>query len=488
MAISAKKSSSSQGLGIIALAGVVVSSMVGGGIFSLPQNMASASGLGAIILAWLLTGFGMYFIASTFRTLSTARPDLTAGIYMYSREGFGPFAGFIIGWGYWLCQIFGNVGYAVITMDALNYFFPPFFSGGNTVWSILGGSLLIWVFNYIVCKGVKQATILNVIGTIFKLVPIFIFIIVLAFFIQWYKFGYDFWGFVAQKTQSIGGVGTQIKSTMLVTLWAFIGIEGAVVLSNRAKNQNSVGKATLLGFIGCWIIYVLLSILPFGIMNQPELAQVPNPSTAGVLEKLIGEWGSIIMNLGLVIAVLSSWLAWTMITAEVPFAAAKNGTFPKIFAKENKQEAPVASLIITSSLMQISMLLVYFAQNAWNTMLSITGVMVLPAYFMSALYLWKFSRLDSYPKKPLISSKSALVSGILGAIYAVWLMYAAGLQYLLMAVVFVAIGIPLYIWHCAKTKEAKKEIFTKTELAFALIIIGLAILAIILFSLDIVKL
>lgn len=488
MAISAKKSSSSQGLGIIALAGVVVSSMVGGGIFSLPQNMASSSGLGAIILAWLLTGFGMYFIASTFRTLSTVRPDLTAGIYMYSREGFGPFAGFIIGWGYWLCQIFGNVGYAVITMDALNYFFPPFFSGGNTVWSILGGSLLIWIFNYIVCKGVKQATILNVIGTIFKLVPLLIFIIVVAFFVQWHKFGYDFWGLVAQKAQSLGGVGTQVKSTMLVTLWAFIGIEGAVVLSNRAKTQNSVGKATLLGFIGCWIVYVLLSILPFGVMNQAELAQIPNPSTAGVLEKLMGEWGAVIMNVGLVVAVLSSWLAWTMITAEVPFAAAKNGTFPKIFAKENKHEAPVASLIITSSLMQISMLLVYFAQNAWNTMLSITGVMVLPAYFMSALYLWKFSRLDSYPKKSLISSKSALISGILGTIYTIWLMYAAGLQYLLMAVVFVAIGIPLYVWHCAKTKETRKDLFTKTELAFALIISGLAILAIILFSLGIVKL
>lgn len=488
MAIHAKKSSSNQGLGTIALAGVVISSMVGGGIFSLPQNMASSSGLGAVILAWLLTGFGMYFIASTFRTLSVVKPDLTAGIYMYSREGFGPFAGFIIGWGYWLCQIFGNVGYAVITMDALNYFFPPYFSGGNTGWSILGGSFLIWMFNFIVCKGVKQATILNFIGTIFKLVPLFIFLIIVAYFVQWHKFGNDFWGLVAQKGKaSLGGVGTQIKSTMLVTLWAFIGIEGAVVLSNRAKNQNNVGRATLLGFLGCWVIYVLLSILPFGVLTQPELAQIPNPSTAGVLQGLVGVWGSVIMNIGLIVAVLSSWLAWTMITAEIPFAAAKNGTFPKIFTKENKHNAPVASLIITSCIMQISMILVYYANNAWNTMLSITGVMVLPAYFMSSLYLWKFSRLDGYPKKPLVSANSALVSGILGSIYAIWLMYAAGLEYLLMAVVFVAIGIPLYIWNQVKTNDSKKSIFTKTELAFALILIGLAILAIILFSLGIVK-
>ena len=118
-------------LGLAALACVVVSSMVGGGIYSLPQNMAAGASAGAVLLAWLVTGVGMYFLANSFRILSDARSDLTAGVYMYARAGFGAFAGFTIGWGYWLCQIFGNVGYAVITMDALNYFFPPYFAGGS---------------------------------------------------------------------------------------------------------------------------------------------------------------------------------------------------------------------------------------------------------------------------------------------------------------------------------------------------------------------
>ena len=77
----------------------------------------------------------MFFLANSFRILSDIRPDLKAGIYMYGREGFGSFVGFLIAWGYWLCQIFGNVGYAVITMDALNYFFPPYFAGGNTIYA-----------------------------------------------------------------------------------------------------------------------------------------------------------------------------------------------------------------------------------------------------------------------------------------------------------------------------------------------------------------
>ena len=130
-------------LGVIALASVVVSSMVGGGIYSLPQNMAAQASVGAVIIAWVVTGIGMFFLANSFRILSDIRPDLKAGIYMYGREGFGSFVGFLIAWGYWLCQIFGNVGYAVITMDALNYFFPPYFAGGNTIYAIIGGSILM---------------------------------------------------------------------------------------------------------------------------------------------------------------------------------------------------------------------------------------------------------------------------------------------------------------------------------------------------------
>src|SRR5574344_2880926 len=183
----------SSGLGVWALAGIVVSSMIGGGIYSLPQNMAAGASAGAVLLAWVITGIGVYFIANTFRILSAAKPDLKAGIYMYSRAGFGPYVGFTIGWSYWLCQICGNVGYAVITMDALNYFFPPYFAGGNNFASIIGGSVLIWFFNFMVLRGIKQATQINLIATITKIIPLFLFIIIMAFVFNADKFDWDFW-------------------------------------------------------------------------------------------------------------------------------------------------------------------------------------------------------------------------------------------------------------------------------------------------------
>ena len=279
---------STKKLGVIPLAALVVSAMIGGGIFSLPQNMAQGAGVIAVIIAWIVTGIGMYFIANTFRVLADARPDATTGIYAYARLGFGRFAGFQMAWAYWLCNIFGNVGFAVLLMDAFNYFFPGYFTGGNNFASIVGGSVVIWLMNYAVLRGMKQAAFMNVVGTVFKLVPILLFIVIMIVGFHWAYFTTDMLGnetVLADKLKPLGSMMTQVKSTMLVTLWAFIGIEGAVVVSGRAKNQSCVGKATLLGFLSCLLIYALLSILPFGRMYQSQLAALQNPSTAPLLPK-----------------------------------------------------------------------------------------------------------------------------------------------------------------------------------------------------------
>ena len=454
-------------LGVTALAALVVSAMIGGGIFSLPQNMAQQASVTAVIIAWVVTGIGMFFIANTFRILADARPDATTGIYAYARLGFGRFAGFQMAWSYWLCNIFGNVGFAVLLMDALNYFFPGTFTGGNNLWSILGGSLVIWIMNFAVLAGMRQAAFINTIGTICKLVPIALFIVIMLFAFRWAFFSTDMTGsetIPQLHIRPLGSMLKQVQSTMMVTLWAFIGIEGAVVLSGRAKSQGDVGKATIMGFLGGLIVFIMLSVLPFGVMSQHEIASVANPSTAGVLEKVVGPWGAWLMNIGLLISVLASWLAWTIITAEMPFACANDGTFPKFFAKSNASGSPSTSLWITSALMQMAMLMVFFSNNAWNTMLSITGVMVLPAYLSSTAYLFKISeerKLKSVVPGLPVSASMAAASGCIGAVYALWLIYAAGLEYLLASVIFLTIGIPFYIW---ARKENGEKAFNKAEL------------------------
>ena len=485
-------SSENTKLGWLALAALVVSAMIGGGIFSLPQNMAQSASSGAVIVSWIITGIGIFFLANTFRILADARPDATTGIYAYARLGFGRFAGFQMAWSYWLSNIFGNVGYAVLLMDALNYFFPGVFTGGNNLWSIIGGSCVIWLMNFAVLRGVRQAAGINVIGTICKLLPLAIFILVLLFTFRWTVFADSFSHEVIPGVPKLGSFASQIKSTMLVTLWAFIGIEGAVVVSGRARSQKDVGKATLVGFLCCLGIYVLISVLPFGHMTQHELAGLNNPSTAQILQDAVhGHWGGVLMNLGVIIALLTSWLAFTIMIAQIPYAAAKDGSFPAIFTQENTVGSPTVSLWVSSGIMQICMIVVGLANNAWNTMLSVTGVMILPPYFFCTLYLWKLCDTEEYPANLPVKKGMALLCGIAGTAYAVWMIYAAGWTYLLMAFCFLALGIPVYIWARRNDREIKGEqepVFSGKEGAAAILVVAVAITAIVLFATDKVKL
>ncbi len=474
-----------QKLGAMALTAIVVSAMIGGGIFSLPQNMAQSAGLTAVLLAWIITGVGIFFLANTFRTLSEVRPDAAAGIYMYARLGFGRFAGFQMAWSYYLSNVFGNVGYAVLLMDAFNYFFPGVFTGGNNIYSIIGGSVVIWVMCFLVLRGTRQAASINIIGTVAKLLPIFLFILIMLFAFRWSMFTEAFSNDSSAAAKPLGSMLGQVKSTMLVTLWAFIGIEGAVVISGRARNQHSVGIATIIGFALCLAVYVLLSVLPFGRMSQHELAGLANPSTAPILSSVVGSWGGWVMNLGVIVALLTSWLAFTIMVVEIPYQAAKDGTFPKIFAHENAHGAPDVSLFVTSGLMQLAMIFVFFANNAWNTMLSITAVMILPPYLASTAYLWKFANSNKYPVTAAIGRAFAMLCGIAGTIYALWMIYAAGLNYLAMAFWFMALGIIVFCKARHEARQVKDKTdavepyFTVREMVFAIIIVAIALAALV---------
>jgi hypothetical protein len=209
----------------------------------------------------------------------------------------------------------------------------------------------------LVLKGIRQAAFVNVVTTIAKLVPLVLFILVAIVAFNWDKFTFDFWGARASPgTIGLGSVVDQVKSTMIVTLWVFIGIEGASVYSARAARRSDVGRATVIGFVGALGIYVLVSLLATGVLSQPELAGLKVPSMAGVFESLVGPWGAALINIGLVISVGGAFLSWTLLCAEIPYTCGKDGTFPKWFAFENKNGSPANSLWTTNVLIQLFVL------------------------------------------------------------------------------------------------------------------------------------
>ncbi|MDA7027353.1 arginine-ornithine antiporter [Bacillus sp. CLL-7-23] len=453
-------------LGLAALIALVVGSMIGGGAFNIATDMAGGAGAGAIIIGWIITGIGMIALGFSFQNLTNKRPDLEGGIFSYAKAGFGNYWGFNSAWGYWLSAWLGNVAYATLLFSALGYFIPVF-NGGN-VQSIIGASILLWVVHFLLLRGVQSAALVNLVVTIAKLVPIFLFIILGIFAFNIDQFTFEFWG---EKGFNFTDVLNQTKSTMLVTLWVFIGIEGAVVLSSRAKEKSDVGKATMIGLLSTLIIYVLISLLSIGIMPRDELAGLNSPSMAYVLEEVVGKWGATLVNLGLVISVLGAWLGWTLLAAELPYIAAKDGILPKMFAKENKNNAPVNSLIMTNVLIQIFLLTFLVSEEPYNFAFSMASSTILIPYLFSALYQMKYSLQKKETKHVVI--------GLIAAIYGVWLLYAAGLSYLVLTSVLYSLGIFVYAY---AQRENNRKAFNGLEMTWAVIFLITAVVAIFMLS------
>src|SRR5262247_4785124 len=153
------------------LTAMVVGSMIGAGIFSLPRTFALASGPFGALIAWLIAGTGMYMMARVFQKLAERKPELDAGVYAYAKAAFGDYPGFLSAFGYWMGSCIGNVSYWVLIKSTLGAFFPVF-GDGNTVIAIAVASVGIWAFHFTILRGTQQAAFINQVVTFAKVVPI----------------------------------------------------------------------------------------------------------------------------------------------------------------------------------------------------------------------------------------------------------------------------------------------------------------------------
>ncbi|MCK3655680.1 arginine:ornithine antiporter [Pasteurellaceae bacterium Macca] len=425
-------------IGLFSLTALVLSSMIGSGIFSLPQNMAEVAGAEALLFGWLITGVGIIFLGLSFFFLSRLKPELDGGVYTYAREGFGDFVGALSAWGYWLCTAIGSVGYLVVAFEGIGTFVDsaenPLFGQGNTWASILGASLVVWLIHALIARGIREAASVNLIATIVKTLPLFLFIGLAVWYFSPSQFDHDFHG-ESLNTPLL----SQIKSTMLITLWVFVGVEGASILSAHAKKKSDVGLATLLGILITLVLYVSITVLSLGILPREVIAQMPNPSMAGILEHLMGTSGKVIITACLVVSVLASYMSWTMFSAEIPYQAAKNRTFPAILNKVNANHTPIGGLWLTNIAIQLSLLLVLFTGKGYSALIQISTAMILVPYVLVASYLLKIAIAQQAPWYMKLT-------GLMASLYGVWIVYAAGLDYLLLSAILYMPGVAVFLY------------------------------------------
>jgi len=442
--------------------------MIGSGIFALPSAFGRATGALGALIAWGIAGVGMLMLAFVFQTLSRRKPDLDSGIYAYAKAGFGEYPGFVSAVGYWIGCCLADVACLVLIKATLGQFFAVF-GDGTTPIAIAAASALLWGVHCLILRGIKEAAALNTIATFAKIIPISLFIVIVIFAFKADLFALNFWG---GEAPTFANVSSQVRNTMLVTVFVFVGIEGASVYSRYAKDRNDVGIATVLGFLGVLCLLVLVTMLSYGILLRPELAALATPSMAGVLEAIVGPWGKIFISVGLIISVLGNYLSWSLLAAEVLHSAAVSRTMPSFLARENAKAVPVAALWLTNIVIQVFLLVTYFAEYAFTLALKMTSSMTLVPYLLVAAYGLKLAWTgETYAADPR-SRAVDWIRGAIATVYAAGMIYAGGAKFLLLSALLYVPGTALFVI----ARREQKASFTPVEgLLFAAICAAAAV-------------
>ena len=463
------EASKSATLSVPVLTALVVGSMVGGGIFSLPQTVSARAGVVGASLAWAICGAGMLTLALIFQSLAVRKPDLNAGVFAYAKAGFGEYVGFLSALGYWAAACLGNVSFLVLYKSTLGAVIPAY-GAGNTPAAVATTSILLWAIHSLLLRGVQQAAIVNVVTTVAKVAGIAVFLVLTALAFDADTFRANLWG---DPSLNSGSVRTQAANAMYVAVFVLLGVESASTYSRYARERKHVGIATVGGFLLVLALVVAVTIFSFGILPQAELAGLRNPSTALVLKAVVGTWGAYFISIALIVSLLGAFLSWTLVAAEVLYVASQKNSMPKFLGRQNRRNAPAAALWLTNGLVQAFLILTLFAKSAYQLLLDMTSSMAIIPYLLVAGYALKlaFTR-ETYETESSGWARDLIVAA-LAVLFSFYLLYVGGMKYLLLSSIIYAPGVVLFV--IAK-RERSEQIFRRGEQAIcAALVIAAAV-------------
>jgi APA family basic amino acid/polyamine antiporter len=438
---------------------VVIGNMIGSGVFLLPAALAVVAleyGSGSL-LAWVVTGVGAMLLAGVFASLGRAYPR-TGGPYVYVRRAFGDFMGFQTAWGYWIAAWVGNAAIATAFVGALAVFIPRLGAGTTNghVWAYITAIGTIWLLTLVNAWGVKQTGAVQLVTTVLKFVPLALIGVIGLFFIDTGNFG-EF----APNGYGLGnGLIGGITAAMALTLWAFIGLESATVPAEEVKDaERSIPRATIWGTLGTAVLYAVATIAIMGILPLTALRDSTAPFADAATEIFGGAFWGKVVALVVMISTFGALNGWILLQGRVPYAAAKDGLFPKVFGKLGRNGTPVFGLVASSILITGLMALNYnknLVDNFTFVILLATLVTLVPYAFSAAAdaYLMITDR-TAFVGRRLVRD---IVVAAVGFAYAVWTMIGSGMEIIGQGFVLWMIGVPVYVWMRWAKRHEHEEI------------------------------
>jgi len=436
-------------LGLAAAVAIVVGNCIGSGIFTSAASLAAASNPKTAIIAWIITSIGSLLIALSFASLGTALPR-TGGPIVYTRAAFGDFAGFLIGWTYWIGAWVGNAAIITGFMLYFTYFAP---GTATPVYAFLITSGVLWFFTIINILGVKGAGRVSIVTTILKVAALVVFVIIAALH------------FNPAMLRTVSGANVSGMSTLpaaiAIALWAFLGIESATIPAGEIKNpQKNIRRSTIYGTLIAAAVYITVSIVGMGVLDQATLAGSNAPLADIINRATGGTWGGNFIALGAIVSTLGASSGWILTTARSAFGASRDKLFPEVFGKIHpKYLTPVNSLIISGLAANVLLILNYMGtlSSAFNFMLLLATLSFLPAYAFSAaadIVLLK----NQSAQFNLFSFLKNSFFALLAFGYSVYAIYGTGAKVVMYGFILMLAGIPVYIFMMLQNNKKDKSV------------------------------
>jgi basic amino acid/polyamine antiporter, APA family len=435
----------SQELGLTSATGLVIGSIIGIGVFTMPAVLAAAGTSSLIVLA--VVAVGAMLLAVLFGQLTRRVPNSDGGLYAYARHEFGDFAGYLTAWSYWISAWAGNAAIAaswVFYVDALLGITHP--SG----WANWGIALLgLWVPAAVNLVGLRQMAWFQNITVVLKFLPLLFVGVVGWFFVSRANFG--------PFNTSGGSLYDAIGIAAGVALFSFIGVECAAITAKRVKDpRRNVGRASVLGTGACAILYLLVSAAVMGLV--PHHALVGNKAPfVNAFEAMFphGPWAGKLIAALAVISGIGALNGWTLVNAELPRAAANDGLFPQAFGWSDRNGNAWFGIVIDAVLPSLLLLWRYSSSSGltvFTYLVDLTVVTVAVPYFFSACaqLTYLVSRRRRVQGWALARDLSIAGASVL---FSMWVTFASGYQAIYQTLVVVLAGIVLYAFLNARRES-----------------------------------
>lgn len=409
-------------LGLWMATALVVGSMIGSGVFLLPATLAPYGA--ASLVGWGITLCGALLLAATFSRLAVRWP-CTGGPYAYARRAFGDATGFGIAWSYWISIWSGTAAISVAFAGSMGALFPAL-----TATPVRGAAcalFALWACTAINLAGLREAGRVQVLVTALKLLPLLLFGLVALWFVDTRQF-HPF-------NPSGLGLPHVAQTTVILTMWAFAGLEAATVPAGATTDPTrTVPRATVLGTLLAGLATILACTVVIGLMPAAELARSAAPM-ADAAGRIWGPWATVAIAALAAVSTFGAVNGWVMICAQVAYAAAGDGLFPRQFARLDRKGTPAFGLLVGAGLSTLMIIANYsrsLVELFTFILLLSTAAILLPYAAGSAAWLRVGGR--------------GRIAAALALAYSVYALFGAGLEALAWGAVLLLAGVPVYLW------------------------------------------